>query len=33
MEIASGRNQRGFGWARLLTATRPQMQGVTHASV
>ena len=32
MDIASDGNRKGFAWARLLAAPRPQKQGVTHAS-
>jgi 7-cyano-7-deazaguanine synthase in queuosine biosynthesis len=32
MAIASDGNRRGLPWARLLAASRPQRQGVTHAS-
>ena len=31
-DIASDGNRKGFAWARLLAAPRPQKQGVTHAS-
>jgi 7-cyano-7-deazaguanine synthase in queuosine biosynthesis len=32
MAVASDGHRKGFAWARLLAAPRPQTQGVTHAS-